>query len=367
MKKFKFAYLLLAIIALAFTSCDETDPILDNPKSDVTGLYFLNYGSSNSSSTITKYNNVDSTTINNYYEGQNSTILTSKGQYFYEYNNKIYIMGNGADQVIVLDSTFVQSENGISEGIIKPRYCIGNENYLYISCWGGEVWSDNSLSYIAKLNINSNTVEEKIALPGGTEGLEIANGKLFVALNYSDSIAAIDLVTEAISYIETPAVSSYFVKDADENLYVSMISTYYDYSETTGLGLVNTTTNAIDTVYALGGISSEYSSILTANTDASKFYILASSWVKIDDKSIQQGAIYSFDTKTKEYTPFLENLTGINGMTVNPADNNIYVFGADSYTEPGFVKIYDAEANYISEFGCGVSPYWGLYLNYDNE
>ncbi|WP_319226461.1 hypothetical protein [Draconibacterium orientale] len=362
--------LILAIGGLFFTACSSDDDDLKPVEVDnVTGLYFVNYGGGSvGTGTITKYDYKNDTVINNYYEAKNGLELTSKIQYGYEYNEKIYLVGNDIDQIIVLDTGFVQHIPGITEGIQAPRYCVGSGEYLYVSCWkdGSEYNLGMPNSYIAKFNINSNTVEETIPVPGGTEGLAIANGNLYAALNYKDSIAVVDLSNDEVSYIETPAVTSYFVEDNSNNLYVALVSTYSDYSETTGLGYINTSNNSLDEIYALGGVSSGYSSILAHNEDVSVIYVLASSWVEQADGTwIQQGAIHSFDTSTKEFTPFVENLSGTNGMVYSSKTDHMYVFGSESYSEPGTVDIYTTDGTYVSEFDCGVSPYWALDLDFE--
>lgn len=356
-------YLLILFIGgLFFTACNSDDDGLDPIVEDnVTGLYFVNYGGGSVGvGTITKYDYNKDTVINNYYEAKNGVELTSKIQYACEYNDKVYLIGNGIDQVIVVDTGFVQHAVGITDDINAPRYCIGDGEYLYISCWqdGSEYNIGMPNSYIAKFNINSNTVEETIPVPGGTEGLAIANGNLYAALNYKDSVAVVDLANDEVSYIATPAVTSYFVKDNSNNLYVSMVSTYSDPSTSAGLGYINTSNNTLETTYELEGVSSGYSQILEANEDKSVLYVLASSWG-------QPGTIYTFNTSTKEFAPFLENLTGVNGMTYDSKTDHLYVFGAESYSEPGTVDIYTTDGTYVSEFDCGVSPYWAVSLDYE--
>jgi len=365
-----FNYLLLfTLTTLLFTACSKDDDGPDLPVSDdISGFYFFNYGGSGAA-TITKYAYENDSVINNYYEAQNGIELNSNVQYACEYNDKIYMMGNGVDQVIVLGTDFVQSIDGITENIHTPRYCVGSGNYLYVSCLGANPdWNVMPDSYIAVLNVTTNTVESTIALPGGPEGLAVANGNLYAALNYKDSVAVISLNDNSVSYIETPAVTSYFVKDNNNNLYVSLVSTYSDYSSTTGLGYINTTNNTLDATYALDGVSSGYSAILAPDADLSTIYVLASSWVEQASGSwIQQGAIYAFNTASKEFTPLIENLIGTNGMFVDPRndEDKIYVFGAESYSEPGTVDIYTTDGTYVSQFDCGISPYWAIFLQKD--
>ena len=356
-------YLLILFIGgLFFTACDSDndglDPILED---NVTGLYFINYGGGSVGvGSITKYDYNKDTVVNNYYEAKNGFELTSKLQYGCEYNNNVYLVGNDIDQIIVLDTGFVQHIDGISEDIHAPRYCVGNGDYLYISCWqdGSEYNIGMPNSYIAKFNINSNTVEETIPVPGGTEGLAIANGNLYAALNYKDSIAVIGLENNDVSYIATPAVSSYFIKDNSDNLYVSLVSTSSDLSTSTGLGYINTAANTLDTIYELEGLSPNYNQIMDANDDMSVIYVLAYSWG-------QPSTIYTFDTATKEFTPFVEKVMGIKGLDFHAKTNCLYAFASESYSEPGTIDIYRPDGTYVSQFDCGVSPYWMLDLDFE--
>ncbi len=357
--------MILAIGGLFFTACnnddDDLEPIVDN----VTGFYFINYGGGSlGTGTITKYDYKKDTVINNYYEAKNGEELNSSIQYACEYNDQIYLMGNAVDQVIVVDTGFVQHMQGITEDIQVPRFCVGNGDYLYISCWkDASEWNIGMpSSYIAKYNINSNTVEETIAIPGGPEGLAIANGNLYAALNYKDSVAVVDLANDEVSYIATPAVTSYFVKDNSNNLYVSMVSTYTDPSTSAGLGYINTSSNELQTSFPLEGISTNYASIMSATDDFSTIFVLATAY---DASWNLVAAVYKFDVASGEFSTLIDDLSGTNGLAYDSENDQLYVFGAESYSEPGTVDIYTTDGTYVSEFDCGVSPYWSLALDYE--
>ncbi|WP_372649632.1 PKD domain-containing protein [Draconibacterium sp.] len=318
--------------------------------------FIINYGSySGDKSTITAYNKYTDEVVNEYYTSVNGVSMVSNVQYAYNYNGNIYMMGNNSDQVFWVNSkTFEQTSNAISEGIVKPRYCVGNDDYLYVSCWGGDIWNDESLSYIAKIDLSSNTVESTIALPGGPEGLEIANNKLFAALNYKDSVAVIDLNTEAVSYIETPAVSSYFLKDANENLYVSFVSTYSDYSESTGLGYINTDTNELVDTYVFPGVSTSYVNLLVSNNDFSKLYLMTSAY---DANYNLSGAVVVFDVETKSFDAnnLIENVAGINGLAYY--NDKLFTFVSESASGNGKVVTYSPDGTQLSEYTTGISPF----------
>lgn len=350
--KNKFSILvLLAFSVFLFSSCGE-DEIPNEEEQPSTVSYIINYGSfSGDKSTISAFDKETDLVTNEYYKSVNGVDIVSNVQHATNFNDKIYLMGNNSDQVFWVDNeTFEQTENAITEDIVKPRYSVGNGDYLYVSCWGGNIWEDNTLSYIAKVNVTTNTVEEKIILHGGPEGLAIVNNKLYAALNYKDSVAVIDLSNDAISYIETPATSSYFLKDNGNNLYISFVS--YDPTVETGLGYINTSTDVLEATYELTGISASYVNIMAANTDFSKIYIVTdgANWG-------DPGALVTFDVVSKSFesNKFLESVQGLNGVAFD--DGKVISFISESVTGNGLAKTYSEDGAFVKEYETGIAPF----------
>lgn len=353
-------FLTLGVFLLLSTSCKNED----NGGGEETRFgnsYIVNYGSySGTKGAISQYDTETDVLTNGVYKAVNSVDMTSNVQYAYEYDDNIYFMGNAADQVFYVDKeTLEQTKNGITSDIIKPRYCVGMGNYLYISCWGGDIWADESLSYIAKLNISTNEVEKKIDLPGGPEGLAIANGKLYAALNYDTKVAVMDLADDTFTYIETPGVNSFFLKDKDENLYVSMVSTFSDPNPEAGLGYINTQTDELTAKYTMDGISSGYSSLMQFSSDESKIYVVGT-----DDSWPPVGSIKTFDIASGEFTgDFVSGVTGINGVAVNPETGDVYCLISENTTAAGKMVIYDANGDSITYHETGISPSMALFVS----
>ncbi len=349
-------------VTLTATKGDDENIATQSISVVSTKSYIINYGSySGGKSTITAYDNFTGEEENNFYKTVNNLDMVSNVQYAYNYNSKTYMLGNNADQIFWVDSkTFEQNQNPITEEIIKPRYCVGDGNYLYVSCWGGDIWSDENLSYIAKVNLDTKSVEKKIALPGGPEGLAIANNKLYAALNYKDSVAVIDLNSEGISYIETPAVTSYFVKDNSDNLYVTLVSTYSDFSSEDGIGYINTSTDQLEANYILNGVSTSYASVLAPNDDFTKLYVMTSAY---DENYNLSGAIAVFDVASEafETEKFVEGVSGLNGVAFN--DDKVFAFISESATSKGKAKIYSENGAKLDEFETGIAPFMLLTEN----
>ncbi|WP_075601829.1 NHL repeat-containing protein [Saccharicrinis aurantiacus] len=355
--------LLLLALPFLFASCSNDDD--NKPSLKITGHYVLNYGSYSATVGSLSYIDLENNTVQNgAYESANGVSMSGKPQYAYEYKGNIYFMGNAKDEIFhVSADDLTQTQNGVAEDIIKPRFCVGNGDYLYISCWGGDIWApeNREKSYIAKYNINTNTVEKKIMLPDGPEGLAIVDNTLYCTLNYTNKIAMVNLNTEKITYIEDlPAVSTYFIKDNSNNLYVSLVSSYTDgvieLIKEPGLGYINTSTNELEANYKFEGISGLYSSVLAFNTDKSKLYVVGGSY----GANGYSGGIYSFNTNSKTFdeTPFVDNISGINGVYYNITSNLIYVMISQSTTTNGLLKTYDTEGNIIEEYATGISPGW---------
>jgi uncharacterized protein YpmB len=360
MKRISIISFTLALVA-CFASCKKDEVV---PEIYYGSNYIINYGSySGDKGEISVLNVKDTSVSNSYYKSINDVDLVSNIQYAYNTNGKIYFMGNNADQVFYVDEkTFEQTANGISgTDLIKPRYCVATDNMMFVSCWGGDVWDDPNLSFITCIDLNTNTVVDKISLPGGPEGLAISNGKLYAALNYEKKIAVINLSNKAISYINAPAVSSYFVKDKNNNLYVSLVSTYSTTADQEGIGYINTQTDAM-TVYELSGVSTSYVNILGLNKDQSKLYVMTSAYDINWDLS---GAISVFDTQSKTFssTKLVSGITGLNGFSVNQQNDDIYYFVSESSTANGKMVAIKSDGTLMKEFETGISPFMMLTVN----
>ncbi|MFV0591528.1 MAG: PKD domain-containing protein [Draconibacterium sp.] len=330
-------------------------------QSDV--AYLFNYGSwGNGGSSIDRFNLEIGVISNKYYQAQNSELeleLTSNIQSACQYNGNFYLIANESDGIIVVNNQLVQSIDAIaSDDLVNPRNAVASGDYLYVSCWGENYYPGAPNSFIAKFNITTNSVEETIPVPGGPEGLAMVNGNLYAALNYTNKVAVISLADNSITYIDMPNTCSYFLKDNNDNLYVS-IMTYS--SGDTGLGYINTTTNTLEDTYILDGLSSSYSSVMSANSDFSKIYTISTVY---DENWNAFGSAQVFDVATETFSVFVDDFAGVNGICVNPEnDNEIFIFGGGSSTEGGFFNVYDATGALQSENITGISPYWLLMLD----
>lgn len=360
-KQFRLLPLLLAFVAL-FSACSNSDKDDLYPSELVEGAYVINAGFfSNDAASVTKYDyNTDE--ITEYYDQlqNNAAVMTSAPQSVLVVGDKLFVAGNQPDRIVVYNPLWV-GEDTITTNVVRPRYFAAKGDYLYVSCWGESPdWSTMPNTYILKYNMVTGT-SEKISLPGGPEGIVIANGKLYAALNYKKQIAVMNLSTEAISYIETNAVSTSMVKDENDNIYVALISSYSSPSTQTGLGVINPKTDAL-TVYALDAVSSSSSSILAVSEDNSKVYVVAAaynaSWQMV-------GGVQVFNTSTKafESTPLVSGVTGINAVSVNPENGDVYALISTGGNSKGEMRIYSSAHVLKATKTVGANPSEVIFLD----
>ncbi len=355
--KTKFYLGLMSLAMIFAVACEKEKNDKDDKKEETTNskAYIINYGSYASISTsVDIYTESNNKIVNNAYEDVNGVAYSSNAQSFAIYNEQGFFMGNESDKIDIVDAkTLEQSINPIETDITKPRYFEATNETGYISCWGTiDDWSTVANSYIAVLDIANKTISEKIMLPGGPEGVIIANNKLYAALEFRDSVAVINLDNHSVSYIETPAIPQHFVQDEDGNLWVSLVSTYSDPApeDSLGVAIIDPDTDQLTGRVLFSGISGDGQ--LAINSAKDKIYVMgkaaypgtASSVYEIDvaGQSIGQSALISGDN--------------FSGIGCHPESNNIYVLISPSLEETGSLKVYDSQGTLLDTQETGVAP-----------
>lgn len=350
------AFLALAVLLASCSDDDDDDLVVGTT---VEGAYIINAGFfSNDAASVTRYNREDGTLTSFYDQRQNGgAVMTSAPQDVYEVDDKLYVAGNEPNRILVYNELW-QGMDTITTNVVRPRYFTSEGDYLYVSCWGENPdWADMPNTYLLKYNMVTGT-SETIDLPGGPEGLVVANGKLYAAMGYSHQIAVMDLNTEEFTYIATEAVSSSILKDDNDNVYVALLSSYSDNSTEIGVGFINTTTDEL-TLHKLDAVSSASASILAISKDNSKVYIVAGSGYPI------VGGIQVFNTATQtfEATPLISDVTGINAVSVDPENGDVYVLISTGGLTDGEVMVYSADHSLVTEETVGANPSDVLFLD----
>lgn len=321
----------------------------------VNKTYIINYGSyDGAKSTVNVYNETSKSISNNAYRIINDdAALTSSIQSAEIYDTTLYFMSNNGDQIDILNArTLEVIANPIDDGIVKPRYFAEYNGKAYISCWGNADWNLMEDSYIAVIDLANNTLDHTIELDGGPEGVIIKNGKLYTCLAFRTQLAVIELSTEAVSYIELPAVSQHIKEDVNGKLWVSVVSTYSNPADSTdvGIAIVDPINDTHEQFINIQGIGSN--GYMTSNADGSTIYVMGN-----DPYPGINAYIYELDA-TNPATPIYELLAGenFNGMGFNNKTNRLYILISPSTDASGTVKIYNTDGTLYDYQTTGISP-----------
>jgi len=274
-------------------------------------------------------------------------------------------MSNAGDKIDVLDAATLKAiSNPIAEGITKPRYMAASGKYGYISCWG-EVndWAVFANSYIAKVELESNKIIDKIMLPGGPEGLYIKNNKLYIASTAKNIVTVMDLGSDTKKEIEVSAIPQQFVEDANGNIWVSLVSKYsVPFPEDKlGFAIIDTNSDKVVGNVNFPGIGADGWTAISP--DKKTIYVMgAEAWpgtattihtVDVANKTLGSSALI---TGEKFY-----------GFNVYPDNGDIYVLISPNTTEPGTLKIYTSNGTELSTKPTGPGPNHVVYYTIESK
>ncbi|MBB6461152.1 YncE family protein [Flammeovirga kamogawensis] len=359
MKNFyKLSSLLLVLIGLSFASCEKNE---EQPYIPGTAGFYVNnsgnFSEGNGSITGVVQNGEEFTLSQRVFNSANGAGLGGITEGFYSDGIIGIISVQAADKIEIVDiKTMVRRFDPISEGILTPRYTAKEGNFAYTTVWG-PYEDDYSLKNSKVVVINTSTGKQvaEFNVGGGPEGIVIYNGKIYVAISNSTNVEVYNMSSYALeATIDVMAAPQHFVIDRENNLWVSTSAGYlFPAPATTELGVakLNTTDNTVASKVQYSGIGKEGD--IQISEDGYSIYVLGS-----DD--VYQNA-------TTEVVSFGINDTSVDspvisgkyfkGIGVNPANGNIHVAVAESFSESGSFRIYSKDGDMLSEQATGVGPF----------
>ena len=346
-KTFKLS-VLFALLA-TFYACEPNPPQNDEPKEIGKGYYVVCeglWGRNNAS--LDFYDLLKQETTIDVFQEQNGASLGDVANDVIEKNNRLYIVVNGSNCVMVVNKKdakkialipITTSENP------QPRNITDAGEYLYVSCFDGNV---------CKINPTTNTIVKTFATQGrNPEGIAASNGKLYVSCNggldfpnYDNKVEVYDLETmEMIKQIEV-GLNPGNIQAKDGFIYAQIRGNYGDIAQE----LIKIDAQSDEIVERI-------------NIDINTFDI-------IGDKILFTNTDYATYTNTYKTIPLNNlNATPEDFITTIPEDKtittpykishdetNIFITDAKDYTSNGRCFVFDYEGNYQIDFETYTCP-----------
>ena len=334
---------------MGIISCSSDDDNWNDTGSpkEMSGLYILNEGTmGGNNSTLDLYNFETGEYTSNLFTHVNPSIVNGLGDVGNDlqiYNGKMYAVINGSNYIEVMDA-----KTGIHSGTINIpncRYITFHKEYAYVSSFAGPILPNNSqLGKIYKVNTSSLSIEDEITVGYQPEEMAIANNKLYVANSggyspesYDNSVSIIDLNTfKEIKKLEVGA-NLWRVK-ADKNNFV-WVTSRGDYAALApsvsvidpGSDAVTTTLDAtISDFVFYGDLLYYYGTSWTGGSATNTYGV-----ININSKTQTSDHWVNSSTESEIIAPY--------GLTVNPANGDLFIADAVNYISPG--KLYHLDKN----------------------
>lgn len=322
-----------------FFQCKDADCCLPPPAGDYSkGIFVVNEGPFGGTGTITWHNPETGETIQDIYgKANNGAALGQFVQSLAFYNDKGYIVVNGANKIVVVDASTFQYLDTIG-GLALPRFfqpSLNNPNVAYVSQWGADGLSGS----LAVVDLNSNSVVKTIPTGSGPEKMLALNSDvLFVAnsggYGVDSTVALVSMFVDQVQNKFTmgdknPATLARFGAGG----VFALCKGYYSDANSAGwLGDFGPSTVGIPV--------DKYADDLVASPDGSALYFLGG------------GAIWTY--KNNNVSKLIDQPAY--GLACHPATGDLYCADARDFNSAGEVVIYKPDGTKTGAFPTGIAP-----------
>jgi YVTN family beta-propeller protein len=346
----KLKFLSVFLFSLILVSCDKCKTDEPEVADYSSGAYIINegsFGNLNGSVTWT-LNNV---LVANPFADANGTALGDVISDFDVLNGKFYAVSNSTAKVIVMNATTFKVEAEIT-GFAYPR------SFQYVGN-GMAAVTDGSLDGSVKwVDLSTNTITSSTSVGLGPEGMCVYGDRLYVCnsggWDIDNRVSVIDISSQSVlTSVQVGDRPVEIQADANGMLWVLCSGeTQYDENWTQIIG---------HTPAALAQINSVDNSVSTFDVGIIGDHPLHMAKDEVNHKIyISNTTLLSFDMQTSIITDFLTQAS--QGISVNPATQEVWVCGETNYASPSTVRVYSSTGTYVKEVTAGIAA-WKVEFN----
>lgn len=341
--KVKLFSLSLIVVLFTISACGEKELCCDNPQPDYPkGIFVVNEGPFGGTGTISWHNpNTGETQDSLFEKANNGAVLGQFVQSLTFFNEKAYIVVNGANRVVVVDAKTFQYLDTIG-GLALPRFFLPlDNNTAYISQWG----FDGLTGSVVKVNLNTNQIEKTIPTGHGPEKMVRVNDRVYIAnsggYGKDSTLTEILLSNDAPQILALPAGTNpsslvWNNYQSSAKLYYLCKGHYLDLVQKGWLDNLSSTGQGLE--------APVYSDDLVLDDFSGEMYFI--------------GAGNVYKVANSGSSPILTIIFSQNayGLGYDADQNLLYCADAKDFSSPGEVHVYRTDGTKIGSFRTGVGP-----------
>jgi DNA-binding beta-propeller fold protein YncE len=354
------------------------DTNLETPAdSTFAGFYLLNEGNMGSNkSTLDYFDFTASKYQRNIYAAINPTVpkeLGDVGNDIAIYGNKLYAVINASNKIEVMDARTAKRIGQIE--IPNCRYIKFDKGFAYITSYAGPIEINPNYAqkgYVAKVDTSSLEIVEKCIVGYQPDGLEITDGKIYVANSggymgagttekYERTVSVIDLPT----FMEEKRIDvaynlDHIIADKRGDLWVTSRGDYKKLPSR--LYFINKKQQQVTDTIPIAA-SNYY-------LDGDSLYIYSTEWSYITYSNVITYGIVNTLTHEVVSRSFITDGTDKEieipyGIMIHPVTKDIYVTDAGNYVSPGALYCFTKDGKKKWSVRTGDIPaHFALLPNY---
>jgi len=348
---------LLAAVLLA-GSCKEPEPI--PPRGAYDGGYFvLNEGQflqGNASLSFIK-EDFSATEDSVFYKNNDQTPLGDVAQSMMTHKDKLYLLINNSDKIIVADRWNMKYKSMMDAYIVKPRYMVKvSDRYAVVSNWGEMFdanWADVEDDYLAWVDMDNDVVTDTLHTDLGPNQMVFVGGYVFVSISgvgaSRNKVSVIDPAAKRlVADIQVGDRPADIVKDNDDKVWVICSGNgAWTGNETAGR-LLRIDPSTFQVVLDLPFQPSEHPAHMVYDTGGDRlFYILNNAVYEMPASATALPAQAFIDLSGDVTMPY--------GLYYH--DGYLFVTDAKDFTTSGTVTVFDANSgSKVGSFEAGFIP-----------
>ncbi|TYP99187.1 YVTN family beta-propeller protein [Tenacibaculum adriaticum] len=344
--------LIIALTVLASCSSDSNEPTA--PKGDYdNGIIVTNEGDfTGGTGTINYISNDYTAEEAKVYEKVNNETLGTIVQSIGFDENRAYIVVNVANKISITDRYTMEKLGEISTDLSNPRFIAFANGKGYVTNWGDGGSTDDD--YVAVIDLDTNSVTNKITVAEGPERI-IANGnKLYVShkggWGVGNSVSVLDATSDSV-------VANITVGIAPDELFFNSNGSLMVSCE----GQAASTWNPTEVLAEISVISTGSNTV--TKTIEVPTEVHPNTMVKEDGKIYfsSEGKVYEMSESASTYNATELFSTPVYGMNVR--EGKLYITDAKDYVSNGSLKVFDISTKAEEkEFTVGINP-GKIYFN----